>query len=519
MTGRSWRLADVFRDQANAVGAQPALTFDGETLTFAMLDRHANRVAHALLAEHVEPGDRIATLTKNCSRFFEVLGGTAKARACLAPINFRLAAAEIAFILGDMAPRVLFVSREMSAVAQEALARCAARPRMIVLDADMHDDTSYERWRAQGADHDPQLQGDWEDDALLLYTSGTTGQPKGVRLTHRNYAAMLDAFPRVPGFTYGKGETIANAMPLFHIAGINVGMAGLSQGCCVWPISEFVPASLLKLIETARVNHAFLAPAMISSLLQTPASATTDFSSLVTIAYGAAPIAADVLERARRGFGCRFVQLYGMTESTGAGTYLDDASHSIPSKQGSCGVAWPGMRVRIVDAAGREVPAHQVGELIMSGDFVTPGYRNRTEATAATLRDGWLHTGDAAYSDEDGYIFIHDRMKDMIVTGGENVFPAEVENAIFGCPGVADVAVIGVPSEKWGEEVKAIVVPAPGAVIDAQRIIAWTKQRIAAYKAPKSVDFVAALPRNAAGKILKRELRAPYWQGRSRQVN
>jgi acyl-CoA synthetase (AMP-forming)/AMP-acid ligase II len=519
MRGRSWRLADVFRDQANLFGAQPALTFSGETLTFAMLDRNANRVAQALLADGVEPGDRVATLTKNCSRFFEVLGGVAKVRACLAPINFRLAVAEIAFILADMAPRVLFVSGEMLAVAQEALARCEARPRIVVLDADEHDAASYERWRVRGADHDPQLQCDWDDDAFLLYTSGTTGQPKGVRLTQRNYAAMLDAFPRVPGFTYDNGETIANAMPLFHIAGINVAMAGLSQGCRVWPISEFVPTSLMKLIETARVNHAFLAPAMIARLLQAPEAATTDFSSLVTIAYGAAPIAADVLERARQRFACGFVQLYGMTESSGAGTYLDDAAHSIASKQGSCGVAWPGMQVRIVDASGRDVAAHEVGELLMRGDFVTPGYRNRAEATAAALRDGWLRTGDAAYRDEEGYIFIHDRMKDMIVTGGENVFPAEVENAIFGCPGVVDVAVIGIPSEKWGEEVKAIVVPAADAQIDEGRIIAWTKERIAAYKAPKSVDFVAALPRNAAGKILKRELRAPYWQGRARQVN
>ena len=510
---------DVFRAQACDRGEQAALHFNGHTTSYAALDRRSNSVAQALLADGVLAGDRIAVLTRNCAHFFEVLAGTAKIRACLAPINFRLATVEIAFILADMAPTLMFVSKEFLAVATEAASILPCPLRLIVLDADASRHEAYARWRDAAPAKDPALQPAPGDDLLLLYTSGTTGHPKGVRLTNLNYQCFLGAITDVPGFSYGAGETVFSTMPLFHVAGINVGMAGLAQGCTVVLVSDFVARDFLRVMEQSRANHAFLAPSMIVALLQTPEVAKTDFSSLKVIAYGSAPIAAESLCAARARFGCEFAQLYGMTESTGAGTYLSPSAHMLPGKQGSCGVPWPGLEIRIVDPQGHSVAGGEVGELVMSGGFVTPGYRNRPEASADAIRDGWLHTGDAGYFDADGYLFIHDRMKDMIVTGGENVFPAEVENAIFGCPGVADVAVIGIPSGRWGEEVKAVVVAVPGATLDAREVIAWAKDRIASYKAPKSVDFVAALPRNAAGKILKRELRKPYWEGRKRQVN
>ena len=239
-----------------------------------------------------------------------------------------------------------------------------------------------------------------------------------------------------------------------------------------------------------------------------------------TLAYGASPISDDLLLRAKARFACAFTQFYGMTETTGAGTLLaDDAHDPALGKLRSCGKAWAGMELRIVDGAGREVGVGEVGEIVLRGPVVMRGYWNKPEATVQATREGWMHTGDAAYADAEGYVFIYDRVKDMIVTGGENVYPAEVENAIFGHPDVADVAVIGVPDAKWGEAVKAMVVLKPGATPDAANVIAWARTRIAGFKAPGSVDFVAAIPRNITGKILRRELRKPYWEGRDRLVN
>jgi acyl-CoA synthetase (AMP-forming)/AMP-acid ligase II len=257
---------------------------------------------------------------------------------------------------------------------------------------------------------------------------------------------------------------------------------------------------------------------MINMLLQAPELEGADLSSLKSVAYGASPISEAVLAAATARFGCGFIQFYGMTESTGAGTFLKPSEHGGALLR-SCGKAWPQMAVRILNEDGGEAAVGEIGEIAISGGMVMAGYWNRPEATAETVsHDRWLKTGDAGYCDENGYIFVHDRVKDMIVSGGENIYPAEVENAILGCPGVADAAVIGVPDERWGEAVKAIVVAHPGAAPDPQEVIAWARQRIAGFKAPKSVDFIDVLPRNASGKVLRRELRKPYWEGRDRNV-
>ncbi len=519
MNSRGNDLADVFRRQARAHASRIALQSGSDSLTYAMLDERSNRVAQALLREGVGPGDRIGVLSRNCTAFFELLGGVAKVRSSLAPVNVRLAVAEIAYLFSDMAPAVIFVSQEFLATAMDALDGIEKIPRVIVLDARDGETSAYQRWRDAAPAFDPRLEVSADDDVLLLYTSGTTGQPKGVRIKNENYSCVLSAFSQVPGFSYPVGETIATTMPLFHIAGINAGVSGLCQGGKVLPVRDFVPLKFLELIASERVNSAFLAPTMISALLNTAEVTRTDFSSLRMIAYGASPISREVLAQARERFGCDFAQLYGMTESTGAGTYLDPAAHALPHKHGSCGRAWPIMKIRIVDAAGNTVAPGVVGEVLLSGHSIMAGYRGREQATREAIRDGWLHTGDAGYLDEDGDLFIRDRWKDMIVSGGENVFPGEVEDAIADCPGVKEVAVIGIPSERWGEEVKAIVVPADDRTPAPAEIIAWARARIAGYKLPKSVDFVGALPRNAAGKVLKRELRKKYWQGRDRQVN
>ncbi|WP_309090400.1 long-chain-fatty-acid--CoA ligase [Phenylobacterium sp.] len=510
-------LTDIVSVHAAARGDHVAVEFEGRRLTYAELDRRSDRVAGLLQAAGVKPGDRVAWLGRASEAWYEVFFGAAKARACLAPINSRLAPPEIAFILGDSGADLLFVSPEFFACARAVMAQLDRPIRVIGVGAADEGIDDYAALRDQAPAPQaatPAL----EDDVLQLYTSGTTGLPKGVRLTHGNYAAFLALRHEVPGFAYGPDDTVLILMPLFHVAGTNISFSGLASGGRLVLMAEFDPPRVLETIQAERVNHAFLAPVMINVLLQTPSIATTDFSSMKTVSYGASPISEAVLKAATERFGCGFIQFYGMTETCGAGTTLSPEDHRGELLR-SCGRAWPTLGVRVADEAGRELPPGEIGEIEIRGPIIMAGYWNRPEATAETIRpDGWLRTGDAGYMDEDGFFYVHDRVKDMIVSGGENIYPAEVENAILGCPGVADAAVIGVPDEKWGESVKAICVRQPGETPDPADIIAWARQRIAGYKAPKSVDFVDALPRNPSGKVLRRELRKPYWEGRDRNV-
>jgi acyl-CoA synthetase (AMP-forming)/AMP-acid ligase II len=512
-------LADVARIQAHALNEAPALVQDGLSISYRELDLLSNQVAQRLRQEWVHPQERVAVLGKNTQLFYQLWFGAMKARVCLTPINFRLAAPEIAYILADSRAKMLFVGREFFEIAEKAVAHLEHKPKIVSLEGAQGDWPAFESWRDGAEAIDPAMDMPADDDVIQLYTSGTTGNPKGVQLTNANYLAFVTHANGVEGFMYSDNDTVLNAMPLFHVAGVNTGLAALTQSCRLVVLRDLIPAVVLDLIQREKVNHAFFVPAVIMMLMQAPEMEHADLSSMRSLAYGASPIAEDVLVRAQKRFACGFVQFYGMTETVGAGTYLPPRAHDPAlGKLRSCGIAWPGIEVKVVNADGTETPLGEVGEIVMRGPMIMKGYYNKPEGTTDAVRNGWLHTGDAAYRDADGYFFIYDRVKDMIVTGGENVYPAEVENAIFGHPDVADVAVIGVPDEKWGEAVKAIVVLKPGHAPNADSIIAWARERVAAYKAPKSVDFIEAIPRNASGKILRRELRIPYWEGRTRMV-
>ncbi len=509
-------LADIPPVHAMERGQRIAITCEDRSVTYAELDRRAGRVSGLLVALGAKPGDRIAWLGRSSEVFFEVLFGAARARVCLAPINARLAIPEMAFILDDSSAEIFFVSPEFHAVARQVVAQVDRPIRLIGVGAPREGFDSYAALCEAAAPPvlaPPRLQ----DDILQLYTSGTTGLPKGVRLNNVNYAAFLDLRTQVEGFDYGPDDTVLVVAPLFHVAGVNISLSGLAAGGRIVVMPEFTPAAAIRLIEALPVDQLFLVPAMINAILHAPELEGADLSSLKCVAYGASPISEAVLTAASERFGCPFIQFYGMTESTGAGTFLPPAAHAGELLR-SCGKAWPKHEVCILDEAGAEAPVGEIGEIALRGDLIMPGYWKRPEATAETITtDGWLRTGDAGYQDAQGYIFVHDRVKDMIVSGAENVYPAEVENAILGCPGVIDAAVIGVPDERWGEAVKAIVVAAPGGC-DPQVVIAWARERIAGFKAPKSVDFIDALPRNASGKVLRRELRKPYWEGHTRNV-
>lgn len=510
-------LADIPAAQARARGDAVAVKFGERETSFAALDAQSNRAAHALLASGVAPGDRISALTKNHDSWYPLFFGSARARACFAPVNCRLAPAEIGFILGDAAPKLLFVGEDFFDCALAAIADLASPPRLVALYGAHPAFEPFDAWLGEAAETSlpgPEL----ADDVLQLYTSGTTGLPKGVVLTHANYRTFLEAATEVDGFAYGEDETVMIVMPLFHVAGTNVSFSGLAQGGRLVLVKDFTAPDAIRMMREEDVAHAFLAPAMIQMMLLQPEAAQGAYPALKSIAYGASPIAEDVLRRARVTFGCDFVQFYGMTESAGGGSYLSPSAHNLPGKLTSCGKPWPGIEMAIHDGEGRELEDGAIGEIAIRGGIVMKEYWHRAAATAETLAGGWLHTGDVGYRDADGFYFVHDRIKDMIVSGGENVYPAEVESAIMGCPGVADVAVIGVPDDRWGETVKALIVPAADGAPNPADVIAWARARIAAYKVPKSIEFIDALPRNPSGKVLRRELRAPYWEGRDRAV-
>jgi acyl-CoA synthetase (AMP-forming)/AMP-acid ligase II len=512
-------VADMARVQALRRGIAPALTFEGRTMTFADVDAMASRIANALIASGVRTQERVAYLSKNTDHFLPFLLGACKARATLAPLNYRLAASEIARLVDDSGARILIVGPDVIELAEKAIPSLAAKPRLIALGFDREGYASHDAWADAAGPNDPRIEADPDDDVVQLYTSGTTGIPKGTRLTNRNYLALFE-LAAGPGLQYDVGDTVLGAMPLFHVAGVNISLTTLASGARTAIIRDVIPDVVLDLIGKERVNHAFLAPAIILMLMHAPRIASADLSSMKRLSYGASPISEDLLMKARARFRCEFLQLYGMTETSGVGTFLSNEAHDpAKGKLRSCGVAWPGVELKIVKADGSEAPRGTIGEVTIRSPVVMKGYWGKPDETAASVRNRWMHTGDAAYMDEDGYVFIYDRLKDMIVTGGENVYPTEVENALFGHPAIADAAVIGVPDDTWGEAVKAVVVAKPGAPRDAAEIIGWARERIAYYKAPRSVDFVDAIPRNLAGKILRRELRETYWKGRERRVN
>jgi len=311
------------------------------------------------------------------------------------------------------------------------------------------------------------------------------------------------------------------AMPVFHIGGSGWGVVGLYHGARGVIAREFDASRVLDFIEQSGITKLFMVPAAMQFVVRQPRAREVDFSRLKYMLYGASPIPAALLKECIEVFGCGFVQLYGMTETTGTIVALPAEDHVEGlERMRSAGKALPGVELAILDAEGNRLPPGEVGEIATRSGSNMVGYWNLPDATAKTLdSDGWLRTGDAGYMDKDGYLYIHDRIKDMIISGGENIYPAEVESAICDHPDVAEVAVVGVPDEKWGEAVKAIVVMKPGKQASASDIINFTRERIAGFKTPKSVEFIAALPRNASGKILRRHLRDPYWEGRERQVN
>ena len=509
-------LTGMLRDRAATHPDRTAYIYGDDAVTFAEFDRRVDSVAAALRASGVRSGDRVAILDKNSLPYVELLFGAARVGAVLVPVNYRLAPDEVAYVVDNAKARVLVVDTEFVPVLDAIADRLDETEHVIVIgESERYE--SYAAW----SDREPVPQDDSGDVFVQLYSSGTTGRPKGVMLTHDNFMTVLPLADEL--WNLQLDSCLLIVMPMYHIAGAVFTLAPIHEGLPGVIMREPDPVGVGKAIEAHRVTHVFLVPVLLLFMQQIPEVRAADLSSLRLLLYGASPISDEVLKGAMRLLpNTEFMQVYGMTETTGAITYLPPDDHRPGKRLRSAGIANRTTELKIIDpASGEDLPAGEVGEIVCRTPQNMLGYWAMEQATRDTLLpDGWLRTGDIGYLDEDGYLYIHDRVKDMIISGGENIYPAEVENVLMSHPAVADCAVIGVPDEKWGETPKAIVVRDPaGGEATERDLIDFCRERLAHFKCPTSVEWADTIPRNPTGKVLKRELRAPYWEGESRAVH
>ncbi|MCP5264730.1 MAG: long-chain-fatty-acid--CoA ligase [Burkholderiaceae bacterium] len=518
-------LGDILRRQAAQRGAETAFDTPSRSWTFSEANDAANRIAQGLLALGIGHGDRVACLTRHGAECTLLMIAASRIGAVCAALNWRLAPPEIAYVLSDSQARFLLTDLEFAPALRGG--DFPALELVALSDGSTAERPRFDEWTAGFAPEDPARDGSPTDAALQLYSSGTTGLPKGVVMSSFNLMLACCAYARVYGID--SQTRMLNALPSFHIAGVENALTTLIEGGRTRFHPAFDPETTIRAIEQERITHAFLVPAMMLFVLQHPAAQHADFSSLRAVSYGGSPVAESLLAEAKARFGCGLLQVYGMTEATGPASWLLPEDHDPGGPRAhllrSAGTPSPGVEIRIVDpGSGEDCAQDEVGEVWVRTPQNMIGYWRNPEATAEVFPEGrdesggWLRTGDAGYHRE-GVIYIHDRIKDMIISGGENIYPAEVENALAAHPAIAEVAVIGVPDTRWGEAVKACVVLRPGAQPDAPSLLAWVRERLAHYKCPKSVDFVDALPRNPSGKVLKRVLREPYWQAQQRGVS
>lgn len=495
-----------------------------QAYSFAQMLELSNRTANGLRELGVAHGQRIAVLGENSPNHYMMFLAAARIGAVAVPLNYRLAPAELAFVINDAEVKVLLVLDGM----QECVValREHLKDDVVVLSEGMPDSQDWQTWLQQQsvdsiASDDANVQPN--DAVLQLYTSGTTGNPKGVVLSHFNLLSLVISNSVATPVRSNAGESSIICAPLFHIGGAGSVIMGLFSGQEALLHKAFDPMPLLHDLENYPVSQIFMVPAMIGALLQVPDIKQRDFSQLRAIFYGASPISESLLRSALEVFQCDFVQMYGMTETTGTVVNLSARDHKLaldsrPELLRAAGRPSLGVQAKIVDPDGQQLPAGEVGELLIKADTNMLSYHNLPEATAETLTDGWVHTGDAGYIDEQGYIFLKDRIKDMVVSGAENIYPVEVENAIAKHPSVIDVAVIGIPDDKFGEALLAFVVLKAGAELSCEEMIEFCRDKIAGYKIPRQLEQIDELPRNATGKVLKKTLRAPFWQDLGRDI-
>ena len=492
-----------------------AVTFGEQAFTWAQWRQRILLLSGALRDAGVRLGDRLAVLDLNHLATVELTMAGSALGAATAMVNFRLSPDQVRYILEDSRPVILFHGAQFAEVVTTLDAETLVSRRIVIGGND-----EYEPFLAAGQpDEGESVKPD--EVCLVMYTSGTTGRPKGAQLTHRGVSMHSEACNTV--FRLGPGDANLVAMPLFHVGGSCYAQLGIHAGARTILLREPAPPALFGAIASG-ATHAFVVPTVIHGVLAAGEQAITAFGGLKKVGYGASPMPLPMLRKALAAWPkVEFIQVYGMTELSGVATMLTPEAHrdgDHPERLASAGQPMPGVEVRVVDPVTFEdVKPGATGEIWFRTAQAMRCYLNQDEATAQTkTADGWIRTGDAGRTDSAGFVYVLDRLKDMIITGGENVYGPEVESVLNACPGVSEGVIIGVPDEHWGEAVKAIVVPASGAQLTAADVIAFCRARLAHYQCPASVDIVEELPRSGTGKVLKRALREPYWSGRERAI-
>ena len=509
-TGAPRTLAALLFESAHAHDAHIALICDDEVLTYGTLRARASAVARALQASGVRAGERVAILLPNGAAYLETFFGATALGAIAVPLDTRLHPTEHVHLLLDCMPVAMVVDAAYAASMQAVRAQVPSVHTFVIADgaATGHAPSGahrYARWRDDHAGPPPEQAISAAQPATILYTSGTTSQPKGVVLSHANHLADITHVAAEAGA--GRDSVNLQISPLYHAACVHT-LAHLAAGGTTVLPSRFDAGSVLAAIARHRVTYLFAVPTVLYELIDHPAFTRHDLRSLQRISYGAAAISGPRLEQALRAFGPILMHAYGLTETSSHASVLRPEDHlRVP---GSIGRSLPGVALRVVDDAGHDVAAGGVGEILVRGPNVMSGYWQRPQETAAVLRDGWLHTGDLARIDANGYLFVVDRMKDMVISGGVNLYPRESENVLAAHPAVADVAVFGVPDPHWGEALAAAVVLRPGHEADAQALLSFARTRLGSFKLPKRVHFVDQLPKTASGKVRKADLRAQF---------
>jgi acyl-CoA synthetase (AMP-forming)/AMP-acid ligase II len=510
----------MINDNAQRYPDKTAFIFEDRRHTFREVNQRVNSLVNALADLGVGKGDRVGILAYNCSQYFEVFGLAKAGRVCV-PLNYRSVGRELSYLINNSEISALIVESEFVDVVESIRHELDGVRTLICLDAEVEGMLNYEELIGRFPPDEPTDEIEADDPCILFYTSGTTGRPKAAIHTHRSMVA--DA--TLPHRRLGPDDIVLCVMPFFHVGGLAAHLvAAFAAGATILIHKKFDESLVLEAIEKERLTYIFLVPAMIIRLLEHSNLSQYDLSSLHTVGYTGAPMPVEALRRGVRLLGDVFVQEFGQTETLNM-TVLTREDHRLEGtpkerrRLESAGKPLKEGELRIVNEQGRDVPIGEPGEIIARSDRMMKGYWRLPMDTAETIKDGWLHTGDVGKMDEDGYIYVVDRRKDMIISGGENIYPREIEEVLYMHPAVLEAAVVGVPDDKWGESVKAVVVLRPGSAVCEEEIIEFCKDHMASYKKPRSVEFWDDFPRTGSGKIKKGEIRESYWEGYEKRVH